>query len=90
MNTETITLYKDGEEIVVDVQRVEEFEALGYAATVSEESEDKETKDNAPEDKETKDNAPEDKVGENPEDKAEDKPEDEAKPAGKGRSKGGK
>ena len=80
MNTETITLYKDGEEIVVDVQRVEEFEALGYAATVSEESEDKETKDNAPEDK----------VGENPEDKAEDKPEDEAKPAGKGRSKGGK
>ena len=71
MNTETITLYKDGEEIVVDVQRVEEFEALGYAATVSEE--------------------PEDKVRENPEDKAEDdKPEDEAKPAGKGRSKGGK
>lgn len=70
MNTETITLYKDGEEIVVDVQRVEEFEALGYTATVSEE--------------------PEDKVRENPEDKAEDKPEDEAKPAGKGRSKGGK
>ena len=70
MNTETITLYKDGEEIVVDVQRVEEFEALGYAVTVSEE--------------------PEDKVRENPEDKAEDKPEDEAKPAGKGRSKGGK
>lgn len=70
MNTETITLYKDGEEIVVDVQRVEEFEALDYAATVSEE--------------------PEDNVRENPEDKAEDKPEDEAKPAGKGRSKGGK
>lgn len=41
MNTETITLYKDGEEIVVDVQRVEEFAALGYAATVSEEIEDK-------------------------------------------------
>lgn len=70
MNTETITLYKDGEEIVVDVQCVEAFSALGYAATVSEE--------------------PEDKVRENPEDKAEDKPEDEAKPAGKGRSKGGK
>ena len=41
MNTETITLYKDGEEIVVDVQRVEEFSALGYAAVVSEEIEDK-------------------------------------------------
>ena len=80
MNTETITLYKDGEEIVVDVQRVEEFAALGYAETVNEE----------PEDKETKDNVPEDKVEGNSEDKAEDKPEDEAKPAGKGRSKGGK
>lgn len=80
MNTRTITLYKDDEEIVVDVQRAEEFAALGYAATVNEE----------PEDKETKDNVPEDKVEGNSEDKAEDKPEDEAKPAGKGRSKGGK
>ena len=70
MNTRTIVLYKDDEEIVVDVQRVEEFAALGYVATASE--------------------GPEDKVRENPEDKAEDKPEDEAKPAGKGRSKGGK
>lgn len=49
MNTRTIVLYKDDEEIVVDVQRVEEFAALGYAATVSEEPEDK--PDENPEDK---------------------------------------
>lgn len=41
MNTETITLYKDGEEIVVDVQRAEEFAALGYVATADEGPEDK-------------------------------------------------
>lgn len=49
MNTRTIVLYKDDEEIVVDVQRVEEFAALGYVATASEGPENK--LDENPEDK---------------------------------------
>ena len=75
MNTETITLYKDGEEIVVDVQRAEEFAALGYVAIA----------DEGPKDKPGE--TPEDKPGETPEDKPEG---DDGKPAGKGRGKGGK
>ena len=51
MNTRTIALYKDDEEIVVDVQRVEEFAALGYAATADEGPKDKpgETPEDKPE-----------------------------------------
>lgn len=41
MNTRTIALYKDDEEIVVDVQRVEEFAALGYVPTAGDGPEDK-------------------------------------------------
>lgn len=51
MNTRTITLYKDDEEIVVDVQRAEEFAALGYVAIADEGPEDKpgETPEDKPE-----------------------------------------
>lgn len=51
MNTRTITLYKDDEEIVVDVQRAEEFAALGYVAIADEGPKDKpgETPEDKPE-----------------------------------------
>ena len=83
MNTRTIALYKDDEEIVVDVQRVEEFAALGYVAIADEGPKDKPGE--TPEDKPGE--TPKDKPGETPEDKPEG---DDGKPAGKGRGKGGK